>query len=304
MFFQRAKIGLNETWRYIVGSFLILIGWLSISSAPVVVLYIYIAIKGGTVTGDIANDALSVGLGKNIALLSMLSTFVLACLCIYFVVKYFHKKPFMSIITSRYTFSWKRAGFGFLVWFLLAMIPFYFSYQQSPEDYTFSFNPTTFIPLLLICIFILPFQTSFEELLMRGYGMQGVGLTTQSSLLALIIPAVIFGLLHSANPEVMEYGFYKMMPFYVGMGLFLGIMTIMDNGLEMAIGVHFANNFTAAVFVNMENSALATDALFMAKSYNPTKDIPYAVATMVIFLILAHLTFKWGNWNKLIRKIK
>lgn len=303
MFFQKAKVGLNEGWRYAVGALLIFIGWQILASIPLLILIGYIAVKGGTVSMDIAGAAASVGLGKNLVLGTILSSFVLACLCIFLVVKYFHQKPFLSVITARSSFSWKRAAFGFFVWIILGMLLFFVSYQQNPDDYVFSFQFEKFLPLVVIGILLLPFQTSFEELFLRGYAMQGIGTATNSRLWALVLSSVIFGLLHSANPEVMKYGFFQMMIFYIGMGFFLGIMAIMDNGLELPMGVHFANNFMAAVFVNIENSALSSDSLFVAKHYDPVADMPYAIAIMIIFLLITNYFFKWKNWNKLTTRI-
>lgn len=304
MFFERAKVGLNEWWRYLAGSVLIFGGWQTVAMLPLIFLFAYIAIKGGHISTNYVKAASEVGVGNNVTLSLTLLTFFLACVILYLVVRFLHKKPFLSILSSRERFSWKRAAFGFGLWFLLGAVLFFVGYQNTPEEYTFSFNLTNFISLLIVCLVLLPFQTSFEELFFRGYATQALGLITGSRLIALVIPSVIFGLLHSVNPEVIEHGFFKMMPFYIGMGIFLGIMTIMDEGIELPLGVHFANNFTAAVLVNMENSALPTDALFMAKSYDPTEDIPYALAMMATFLVLAAIVFKWKDWGKLIRNIK
>ena len=44
------------------------------------------------------------------------------------------------------------------------------------------------------------------------------------------------------NPEVEKLG-YLILVYYIGSGLFLGIITLMDEGIELALGFHFANNF-------------------------------------------------------------
>ncbi len=303
MFFKKAKEEARESWKYIVGSILIFVGWQTVAMLPILGLFVYITSQGGRVGMNFTQAALDVGVSKNITFALLLLTFLLACVCIYLVVKFLHKRAFLSIITSRASFSWKRASFGFFVWFSMALFLFLISYQQTPEEYVYSFDPTKFFPLLLICIVLLPFQTSFEELFLRGYAMQGVTAITGSRFLALLLPAVIFGLLHSANPEVFKYGFWIMMPFYIGMGLFLGIMAIMDDGIEMPLGVHFANNLTGALLVGMEDSALKTDALFVVKSYNPMEGMPYLFAAMFLFLFFAALVFGWRNFGKLVGKV-
>lgn len=302
-FFESAKNGLNETWRYIVGGILIFFGWQTVASAPLLALMGYIAFKGGKMSMNIAQAGMEVGVSKNVTLAIMISTFMLACGVLWLVVRFFHKKRFLSLITSRVRFSWKRALFGFGLWLTMSLLTLGYSYFTTPENFILTFNLETFLPLLLICLFLLPFQTSFEELLFRGYATQGVGLVTGSRFLALLLPSLAFGLLHSFNPEVFKYGFWLMMPFYIGMGLFLGIIALMDEGIEIPMGVHFANNLTAALFVNVESSALQTDAIFMVKNYNPIEEIPFSLAMMFIFLALSSWFFKWKDWGKLWRKI-
>ena len=76
-----------------------------------------------------------------------------------------------------------------------------------------------------------------------------------------MITSILFGVFHSANPEVSEMG-YSLMVFYIGTGLLLGIMTLMDDGIELALGFHFGNNLLAATLVTSDWSALQTDAAF------------------------------------------
>ncbi len=301
--FQKAKDGLNETWRYATGLLMIFFGWQTIGSLPIFALIGYVILKGGKISGSLMSSLTQMGISKNFTFSLILLSFVISCGILYVIVRYFHRKKFLSLITSREHFAWKRAGFGFALWLSMWLLAFGYSYYSSPEEFSFHFEWNTFFPLLLLCLFLLPFQTSFEELLFRGYLTQGVGLITGSRLLALLVPAITFGLLHSFNPEVFRYGFWVMMPFYIGMGIFLGILTLMDEGMELSLGVHFANNLTAALFVTMDSSALQTDALFRIKSYNPIDEIPFSLATMAIFLLITSLIFKWKDWGKLYRKI-
>lgn len=303
MFFEKAKVGLNEIWRYITGSLIILFTWQIIGGISVFALMVYIKSKGGALSTDIIGSASAVGIDKNITLSMFLFSFVLGVLAIYFVVRYLHKKPFESMVTSREKFSWKRAGFGFFVWSAFTLGISVFDYYQTPEDYTLTFNASTFIPLLIICIVLLPIQTSFEELFLRGYLMQGIGLATGSKILALLLPAITFGLLHSFNPEVDKHGFFIMMSFYIGMGVFLGIIAIMDKGLEIPLGIHFANNLMVALVFNYEESALKTDAIFTMKTYDPVEGLPVFIAMVIIFTLCCSFFFKWQSWKTFFKKI-
>ena len=107
--------------------------------------------------------------------------------------------------------------------------------------------------------------------------------------------------MHSANPEVAEMGFITMI-FYIGTGLLLGIMTLMDEGLELALGFHFGSNLLAALLITSEWSALQTDAIFRytaEEAQNTMIDIvvPVLVFYPIILFILAK-RYKWHNWQE------
>ena len=60
--------------------------------------------------------------------------------------------------------------------------------------------------------------------------------------------------MHIANPEVGKLGMIIMV-YYIGTGFFLGIMTLMDEGLELALGFHAANNLIGALLVTADWTA-------------------------------------------------
>ncbi len=176
----------------------------------------------------------------------MLLTFVIGFLALYFTVKFLHQQSFLSLSTSRKKIDWKRVAFTFVLWAVISVVFIGLDIFLSPEDYVYNFQPGPFLVLLLIALILIPIQTSFEEYFMRGYLMQGLGIAAKNRWVPLLGTSLIFGLLHIFNPEVAKIG-YGVMVFYIGTGLFLGILTLMDEGLELALGFHAANNLTAAL---------------------------------------------------------
>ena len=116
----------------------------------------------------------------------------------------------------------------------------------------------------------------------------------------LIITSVIFGMLHIANPEVEKLG-YVLMIYYIGTGFFLGIMTLMDEGLELALGFHAANNLFTALLVTADWTVFQTYSVLKDTS-DPTNAaiediiIPVFVMFPIILLILAKV-YGWKNWK-------
>ena len=153
---------------------------------------------------------------------------------------------------------------------------------------------------VIACCFI-PFQSALEEWIFRGYLMQGFAGLTKSRFLSLALTSIIFGSLHAFNPEVAKLG-YGLMVYYIGTGFFFGIMSLMDDGIELAIGFHVANNLVTAILVTADWTAFQTESLY--------KDIstPVLEQELILFLLLIYpLTlfylgrkYQWNDWrNKL-----
>lgn len=116
---------------------------------------------------------------------------------------------------------------------------------------------------------MIPLQTTCEEYGFRGYLAQGIGSWMRNRWAVLIITSVAFGRCTAPNPEVKEYGYGIMMAQYITMGLILGVVTLLDDGIEVAMGIHAANNIFASVLLTFKGSVLPTAALFMAKETEP-----------------------------------
>jgi len=112
----------------------------------------------------------------------------------------------------------------------------------------------------------------------------------------------MFGLFHSANPEVAKMGF-GVMAFYIGTGLFLGVITLMDESLELALGFHLGNNLIAALLITSDFSALQTDAIFKYSGVeNPVDMLNEMLVSIAIvypiMLIIFAKKYNWTNWSR------
>ena len=116
----------------------------------------------------------------------------------------------------------------------------------------------------------------------------------------LMITSLVFGLLHIANPEVEKLG-YVIMVYYIGTGLMLGIITLMDEGMELALGFHAANNLFTALLVTADWTAFQTHSIFKDMSDPETMGfMEIFVPVFVVFPILLFILSKkyhWTNWK-------
>jgi hypothetical protein len=174
------------------------------------------------------------------------------------------------------------------------------SFFFNLEDLKVDFDLQEFTISFLMLLFLMPIQTGFEELFFRGYLVQGLSLIFKNGIIPVIITSILFGLAHLSNPEVKEYGWVLMLSYYIFFALFMGCLTLLDEGLELAFGIHFANNFISSIMVNSSGSVLKTYSIFSSNTEN-------AVAEIVLWFCMAMITFvvfwykyRWKNFKLII----
>lgn len=301
MFIEKAKNIKNNWWRYfLVGPLIIFTFWQIIGAIPLGVGFALNA-DFDNLEMDGSNDMMamfSVFPSKNIGLALFLLTFTFGCLGLYLTIKFIHNQSIKSLTTSRDKIDYSRIFYSFFLVVGITVLFMPIDLFLSPDEYELTFNLNQFLILVIICLTLLPLQTSFEEYLIRGYLLQGIGITTKSRFLAFTIPSILFGLLHFANPEIDKLGNAFIFA-YVFMGFFLGLITMMDEGLELALGWHYANNLMAALFITADWSVLQTDSIY---KYIGEPDITSQILpALVIFPILIYhfsVKYKWSGWKE------
>jgi len=275
----------------------------TIGAIPLYMLIIVYRISHGTLPIISSGNLGALGFNLNLTFVAEVFPFVITLIAVILLIMLIHGRSWKEVINGTNRVRWSRFFFGCLIWGIISLILFVISYFSDPEVFTFRFDPVNFFILLIIALLFVPFQASTEEFLFRGYIAQGVASWTKSRWCALIIPAIIFGLMHSINPEVREYGLCIMMSHYIFFGLMFSFMSIMDDGIELAMGVHTVNNLFGTTFVTYKASALQTYALFELTEFNPADDIiPFIISGIALVAICAY-KYKW-NLRIINRKIE
>lgn len=298
MYIEQGYKGLSDTWRYALGVFTVFIGWQVIGAIPLVAALLLksdsLSVLAGGDLGVLSNI-----LGSNTFLFFMLLTFVIGIICLFGYTKLVHKQRIKHLTTSRKRVDWKRILFAFAIWTFISTLFIVIDIYMSPDDYELNFKLGPFLILAIISVIMIPIQTSMEEYYIRGYMMQGLGIMAKNRWFPLVITSTLFGLMHILNPEVAKLG-YGILIFYIGTGFFLGILILMDEGLELALGFHAANNLTAALLVTADWTAFQTDSVFRDVS-DPALGWDVLIPVFVIYPILLLIFSKkygWKNWKE------
>lgn len=304
MFIRQAFKPQNEFWKYLVGSVIVITASF-LGQLPLLIAVTVKVIQSGGIMPTNENALLRT-LDLNFTLFLLLFSFLIALIALIIVVKKLHLQRFKDIVTSREKIDKKRIFFSFSLWAIFSIVSVVLTYYFAPEQYVLNFNLALFAILFVIAVIMIPIQTSVEELIFRGYLMQGFGILAKNKWFPLIMTSLVFGVMHLANPEVAKMG-YAIGVYYIGTGLFLGIMTLMDEGTELALGFHAANNLVAALLVTADWTVFQTYSVFKDIS-EPSAGLDILLPVLIIFPIILFIfskKYNWTNWKeKLTGKIE
>jgi len=299
MYIEQGHRGDLKLWKYLF----IPLGFIGF------MVFNYIAVLLSDEPVDVMMNELIELIGKNAVLAINLGFLAIGLFVVLGWTKLVHPQSITSLTTSRKKIDWRRIFTSFFIWGTITTVFTLVSvYYIAPEEYVNNFDTTKFLILLPIAIILVPLQTSFEEYLFRGYMMQGLGIWAKNKWLPLLVTSVLFGLMHIANPEIGKIG-YVLLVYYIGTGFFLGIMTLMDEGLELALGFHAANNLFGVLLVTYDWGALQADAIF--RNIAIVEGAILSEILVPVFLVFPILLFifsrlyKWTNWKeRLFGKVK
>jgi len=301
-FIQLAHQGKNRWWRYLLGSLLTLFTFQIVGGiVSVGLLMAYVLSDGNPDTlildpSQLQPGDLFVGGVAPLALYVFLNlAFPFFLLGIYLALKFFHGRSFLTLITPAKRINWKRIAQGFIVFSILKAIEIFGSYVLAPDDFTFNFDPRTFFAFLGLVVLLTPLQTSTEELFCRGYLLQGIG-SKLGKWMGIILPSLLFTLLHLLNPEVATQeswqGVTSLVLYYFMVGAFLAWLTVKDKTLELALGVHAANNMITLLLVTSPNTVIPSPALFSVDEIQANFSVLFVTAlflfafNFIIFRVL------------------
>ena len=297
MFIENVLKVKNEAWRYVIGFFIIFL-ITQLGSIPfTIAIFSKIGLDGGS-NLDV-KSMMTVLENSNLTLFYALLPYVFGFFGIILVIKTLHNQSLLLLTTTRKKIDFNRIAISFLIAGFIIFFTVTISYLISPNEYLFNFKLDTFLILLIITILFMPLQASFEEYLFRGYLMQGFGGVFGNRWMPLLITSLLFGLLHFWNPEVSELGTIFLFQ-YVVTGLFLGLLTIMDDGMELSLGFHAGNNVLISLLITADWTVLQTDSVlkFVGDPKMSIATIIPAVILYPVILLYFSKKYKWENWEK------
>ncbi len=219
---------------------------------------------------------------------------------LFLAVKHIHKRDFMSLVnfSEKYDAAtgkviawfnrvrWHRVLKGTLVWLTFLFIMEFVFYIINPVGFSFNFSLDNFLLLVVLFVVSIPIQVTFEELLFRGYINQGLSLKIKNPLIIVIISSFVFGCGHLTNGG--DVGIFVIQNFLTTFvtGFIWSMATLIDNGIELAVGAHFANNFFAFFISSSSASFGGFKTLLTIGGFTPLGSFVISFAVLLAFAIV------------------
>lgn len=285
-FLDNAHYGKNNWWRYVITSFT---AWIGPLILIIIILIPFFIFYHPLERGIDAQESLN-NLNPMILLLFFGVYYILSFLLFYFCTRFIHHKKLIMFINTFYKVKWRKMLKGAGLWFALMGCALIIGAIINPSSVKFSFNPTFFI-LLILSLIIYSIQASFEEIFFRGYLMQGIGLITRRPVIPLLITSAIFALGHFFNGSDTLSGIGMVISMFI-FGITLGIITLGENSLETAMGVHIAHNIFLTTVIN--NTGIFGD---LPSLFTIGTTYSLGIPAFILLPILLFIVFgkKWDN---------
>jgi hypothetical protein len=223
---------------------------------------------------------------------------------VWITVRLIHKKTLTQVVTGRSAFDYNRALYAIWIGVLISALILFVDEILFLGEMTFRApNPWEYVTFFLFVIVLTPYQAAFEEVLFRGYLIQGVSLLTRNKLVLAVISGLLFAAVHLLNPEPYEYGFGPYVSSILIFGLGSSLLTLFDGGIELAVGYHAANNLWVALIANAEVTVMPTPSLFIpTESY--ASSLGVELITFTVLFVIFNRKYGWLSWTSLARTLR
>ena len=278
-------------WRWILGTFIILISWLFIGGIFTVLSASLFDLDLGALTGtDKASLEIVRGYEPWQAASAVLVSFIPLLVAPLLLHRFLLKRPFRELFTRSDRNFAREVGIGAAVMTLLLMGTGIPDMILNGDAYTWTFDAAKFLPYLLIAFTLIPIQTTAEEVFYRGWIQQRLENGRRSIWLVSVLGGALFALPHLGNPEVSGNVLLPILG-YGSTGFMLTWVTMRDKSMGLAVGAHAANNILAGLLISSSDSALPSVSLWTTPEIDWG---PAAVVSVLLIPIFIWLTRKWS----------
>jgi CAAX protease family protein len=280
-FVDQARLGRNAWWRYVLAVVVFLVLFAAATFALFLVCLLVYGLINGIGPSAAAIDTFTHSGVIMFGLLMALSAIELPIL--FLVVRLCHRRSWRSLIVGPAGFDW--SAFFHSLGLVLAVMCFIFFVEMAiwPGAEPAIEDADRFWLFVGMAVVLVPLQTLAEEAIFRGYVLQGVARATTSFAVRLLVPALLFAVLHFGNAPVANGGLWPALD-YVIVAFYLTFLAIRGDGIEHAWGFHLGNNLLAFVLIRPAVSDFDVPSLFVVDADYTPWNLVYTALTCALHL--------------------
>lgn len=281
----------EAVWRYAVGLVAVVVGGLALNVVLAALYHLAHLRDVAQVLGSPDTDAFP--LSARIAAFTFLMGSLIAFLPVMrIVLPAWHRRPWRTFLTAAGRWRWRRLVVSCAVMLALLSAMLVLQLAVAPGAMRFQGKWNEIAVFAVLAGVLVPLQVAAEEIFFRGYVMQAISRMTAIGVIRIAGPAILFTLAHWQNPETQQ-GAGWVIASYASAGLYLGLLALMDKGLESAIGAHLAINIFAILVVGSDVSVSPSSVIWRETVTDYRMSL---VAGLVIFACHFLLMFR-GRHN-------
>ncbi len=180
-----------------------------------------------------------------VGMIAILSRFAADFVVIWLVVRYFYDHGLGVLFYQGFAATLRKFLICFAIFAFITGGSLYLAFDPSLDHANLPFEQwVVWFPIALPFIMI---QISAEEVIFRGFLQQKLRGLSRSPWVWLVLPSVIFGVLHY-DPSQPDWDAWWIMGAAGLLGIFLADLTYRTGNLGAAMGFHFANNVISLCF--------------------------------------------------------
>jgi len=277
-------------WRWLLGTFIILIAWLIGGSILTVIIAFQFDLDLSALAGnDAASREIVASYSPWQAALAVLISFLPLFLFPVFLHRYLLAAPVRRLFTRNQSGFWREVMIGAAVMSALLITSAIPDLLFNQGAYSFTFELVEFLPYLAIALIFIPIQTTAEEVFYRGWIQQRLENGRRSIWFVSGASAILFALPHLGNPEVGSEFFFATIG-YGATGFMFAWVSMRDRSIGVAVGAHGANNLLAGLILTSADSALPSASIW---TYPKVAWVPAAIFSVLFIPAFIWLTGKW-----------
>lgn len=240
IYLDNVFLGKNEWWRYVltVLAMFVSAGLFMVISTKGIMPFVKTNFEKTPFTENIIN------------FIMLLGSFGAVLIGLAFMINRLHQRSFVTLLYCKSKFSWKLWFFGFLAWLPIVFgLSLFTNYSNFEQFHTQNFSIVQVVILFLIGLVAVGIQSTTEEIVFRGYFLQGMSLKLKNTMLLVGVNSLIFALLH------MGYGFQSLIESFV-FGFVFSLVILQNKRIEFSAGMHTVNNLVFFIFFPMDKKEL------------------------------------------------